>query len=44
MTDSFHGCVFFIINHKPFIAIANKDRGLERFTVSVHFSALPFEK
>ena len=32
VTDSFHGCVFSIINHKPFIAIANKDRGLERFT------------
>lgn len=32
VTDSFHGCVFSIINNKPFIAIANKDRGLERFT------------
>ncbi len=32
VTDSFHGCVFSIINHKPFIAIANRDRGLERFT------------
>lgn len=32
VTDSFHGCVFSIINHKPFIAIANKDRGLERFS------------
>lgn len=32
VTDSFHGCVFSIINHKPFVAIANKDRGLERFT------------
>lgn len=32
VTDSFHGCVFSIVNHKPFIAIANKDRGLERFT------------
>ncbi len=32
VTDSFHGCVFSILNHKPFIAIANKDRGLERFT------------
>lgn len=31
VTDSFHGCVFSIINHKPFIAIANKERGLERF-------------
>lgn len=32
VTDSFHGCVFSIINHKQFIAIANRDRGLERFT------------
>ncbi len=32
ITDSFHGCVFSIINHKPFIAIANRNRGLERFT------------
>lgn len=32
VTDSFHGCVFSIINHKTFIPIANKDRGLERFT------------
>lgn len=32
VTDSFHGCVFSIINHKLFIAIANKERGLERFT------------
>ena len=32
VTDSFHGCVFSIVNHKPFIAIANNDRGLERFT------------
>lgn len=31
VTDSFHGCVFSIIFHKPFVAIANKDRGLDRF-------------
>ena len=31
VTDSFHGCVFSIIFHKPFIAIANADRGLDRF-------------
>lgn len=31
LTDSFHGCVFSIIFHKPFVAIANKDRGLDRF-------------
>lgn len=30
--DSFHGIVFSIIFHKPFIAIANKSRGLSRFT------------
>lgn len=31
VTDSFHGCVFSIIFHKPFIAIANAYRGLDRF-------------
>lgn len=31
VTDSFHGCVFSIIFNKPFIAIKNKDRGLDRF-------------
>lgn len=31
VTDSFHGCVFSIIFKKPFIAIANSDRGLDRF-------------
>lgn len=31
VTDSFHGCVFSIIFHKPFVAIANKDRGIDRF-------------
>ena len=31
VTDSFHGCVFSIIFHKPFIAIANEFRGLDRF-------------
>ena len=31
VTDSFHGCVFSIIFRKPFIAIANADRGLGRF-------------
>lgn len=31
VTDSFHGCVFSIIYHKTFIAIGNKDRGLDRF-------------
>lgn len=32
ITDSFHGTVFSIIYNKPFIAIANKDRGISRFT------------
>lgn len=31
ITDSFHGCVFSIIFNKPFIAIANKGRGISRF-------------
>lgn len=31
ITDSFHGCVFSILYNKPFIAIANKERGLSRF-------------
>ena len=31
VTDSFHGVVFSIIFNKPFIAIANKERGLSRF-------------
>lgn len=32
VTDSFHGCVFSIIFRKPFVAIGNKWRGLDRFT------------
>lgn len=31
ITDSFHGTVFSILFNKPFIAIGNKDRGLDRF-------------
>lgn len=31
ITDSFHGTVFSIIYNKPFIAIANKERGASRF-------------
>lgn len=31
ITDSFHGTVFSIINHKPFISIANENRGASRF-------------
>ena len=32
ITDSFHGTVFSIIFNKPFITIANKERGIDRFT------------
>ena len=32
VTDSFHGTVFSIIFNKPFITIANKSRGLTRFS------------
>lgn len=32
VTDSFHGCVFSIIFGKPFVCIANRERGYERFT------------
>lgn len=31
ITDSFHGCVFAIIFNKPFVAIANIERGKARF-------------
>lgn len=31
VTDSYHGCVFSIIFEKPFIAISNNERGLDRF-------------
>ena len=30
-TDSFHGCVFSIIFRKPFIVVANQERGISRF-------------
>ncbi|MGL4518776.1 MAG: polysaccharide pyruvyl transferase family protein [Phocaeicola sp.] len=32
ITDSYHGMVFAIIFNRPFIAIANRDRGITRFT------------
>lgn len=32
LTDSFHGVVFSIIFNKPFIAIGNYKRGMDRFT------------
>lgn len=31
ITDSFHACVFSIIFNKPFVVIANKERGIARF-------------
>lgn len=31
VTDSFHGTVFSILFHKPFITCANYDRGIDRF-------------
>lgn len=31
VTDSFHGCVFSMIFNKPFIAVANPERGRARF-------------
>lgn len=31
VTDSFHGTVFAIVFNKPFITIANRDRGVSRF-------------
>ena len=32
VTDSFHGTVFSIMFNKPFISIANDERGISRFT------------
>jgi exopolysaccharide biosynthesis predicted pyruvyltransferase EpsI len=31
VTDSFHGSIFSILFNKPFLAIGNKKRGMERF-------------
>ena len=31
VTDSYHACVFSIIYQKPFLLIANKDRGIARY-------------
>ena len=31
LTDSFHGMVFSIIFEKPFVVVANKQRGMSRF-------------
>lgn len=40
VTDSFHGCVFSILFHKPFIAIGNMERGIARFTSLLHLFGL----
>lgn len=40
ITDSFHGTVFSIIFNKPFIVIANQDRGLSRFTSLLNIFSL----
>ena len=32
VTDSFHGTVFSIIFNKPFVVMANRERGMARFT------------
>ena len=31
VTDSFHGTVFSILFHKPFVALGNAGRGMARF-------------
>lgn len=31
LTDSFHGTIFSIIFHVPFVSVCNKDRGADRF-------------
>ena len=31
ITDSFHGTVFCLLFNRPFIVVANKERGLDRF-------------
>ena len=40
VTDSFHGCVFSIIFRKPFVAIANTERGSDRFSTLLNDLAL----
>ncbi len=36
ITDSFHGCVFSILFHKPFIVYGNSERGMARFDSLLH--------
>lgn len=40
LTDSYHGCVFSIIFNKPFIVIANRERGIDRFKTLLDSLAL----
>lgn len=41
LTDSFHGTVFSILFHKPFVAVVNTDRGADRFnTLLSHFNLM----
>lgn len=40
VTDSFHGTVFSIIFNVPFIVIANKNRGIDRFETILHHFGL----
>lgn len=40
VTDSYHGCVFAILFNKPFIVIANRKRGIDRFTTLLDMLSL----
>lgn len=40
VTDSYHGCVFAILFNKPFIVIANNQRGIDRFTTLLDMLSL----
>lgn len=41
LTDSFHGTVFAIINHKPFMTLANKSGGVSRIRTLLSHFGLP---
>lgn len=40
VTDSYHGCVFAILFNKPFVVIANKKRGIDRFATLLDMLSL----
>lgn len=40
ITDSFHGCVFALLFHKPFLVFGNAERGLSRFTTLLNLFQL----